>query len=101
MTPAALGPATAAGRYDRRVAAGPVSKRDRRDLRRTGPLVVLAVVVILFAVVNLGTVKVDWIVGSSHAPLIVVIVVSALFGAALSWFADRAASRRRLRRPGR
>jgi uncharacterized integral membrane protein len=44
--------------------------------------------VIVFAVLNTNKVSVDWIVVSSHTPLIVVIVVSFLLGAvggALFW----------------
>lgn len=43
--------------------------------------VVLGGVGLAFALVNLGSVKVDWIVGSAHSPLILVIVVSVLIGA--------------------
>jgi uncharacterized integral membrane protein len=49
----------------------------------------------LFAVLNLDEVKVDWIVGSGHAPLIIVIVVSLLAGIVLTYFADRQARKRR------
>ena len=38
---------------------------------------------------------VNWIVGSGHAPLIVVIVVSLLIGVVLGHFAERRAGRRR------
>jgi uncharacterized integral membrane protein len=70
-------------------------KRSRRELARTGALVVLAVLITLFAVLNLDTVKVDWIFGSGHAPLIIVIVISLLVGIVLTYFADRRAARRR------
>ena len=49
----------------------------------------------VFAVLNVDEVKVHWIVGSGHAPLIIVIVVSLLIGAVLSYFADRRAGKRR------
>jgi uncharacterized integral membrane protein len=42
---------------------------------------------LVFALINLGDVKVDWIVGSAHSPLILVIVVSVLIGVGI----DRAA----------
>jgi uncharacterized integral membrane protein len=44
---------------------------------------------------NVDEVKVDWIVGSSHAPLIIVIVVSLLIGLALGHFAERRSAKRR------
>jgi uncharacterized integral membrane protein len=69
--------------------------RNRRELARTGALVVLAVLITLFAVLNLDRVKVDWIFGSGHAPLIVVIVISLLVGIVLTYFIERRAGRRR------
>jgi uncharacterized integral membrane protein len=68
--------------------------RRKRDQARTGALVVLAVVITLFAVLNTNEVKVDWIVGSGHAPLIIVIVVSLLVGIVLTYYADRRAAKR-------
>jgi uncharacterized integral membrane protein len=65
-----------------------------RERARTVALVVLAVVITLFAVFNLKEVKVDWIVGSGKAPLIIVIIVSVLVGAVLSYFADRRVGKR-------
>jgi uncharacterized integral membrane protein len=73
----------------------PREPRSRRELARTGALVVLAVLITLFAVLNLDNVKVDWIFGSGHAPLIVVIVISLLVGIVLTHFAERRAGRRR------
>lgn len=58
-----------------------------------GPLI-LAGLAIAFAVVNLNQVKVDWIVGSGHAPLIIVIVISVLVGIVLTYFAERVGRRR-------
>ncbi len=49
-------------------------QRSRGEMARTGALVVLAVLITLFAVFNLKEVKVDWMLGSGRAPLIVVIV---------------------------
>ena len=49
----------------------------------------------LFAVLNLDEVKVDWIVGSGHAPLIIVIVISLLVGLVIARLAERLAARRR------
>jgi uncharacterized integral membrane protein len=70
-------------------------RRSRSEKARTGALVVLAVLATLFAVLNLNEVKVDWIVGSGRAPLIIVIVISLLAGIVLTYFADRMARRRR------
>jgi uncharacterized integral membrane protein len=72
-----------------------VDRRKRRERARTGALVVLAILITLFAVLNLDKVKVDWIFGSGHAPLIIVIVISLLVGIVLTHFAERRASRRR------
>jgi uncharacterized integral membrane protein len=69
--------------------------RSRRELARTGALVVLAVLITLFAVFNLDEVKVHWIFGSGHAPLILVIVISLLVGIVLTYFVERRAGRRR------
>ena len=73
--------------------------RSKRERTRTVAIVVLAVVVTVFAVLNLNSVKVDWIIGSGHAPLIVVVALSVLVGAALVGLAERASSRRRGRPP--
>lgn len=70
-------------------------KRSTRELARTGGLVVLAVLITLFAVLNTGSVHVDWIFGSGSAPLIVVILISVLFGIVLTYLVDRLNSRRR------
>jgi uncharacterized integral membrane protein len=69
--------------------------RSRRERGRTGLLVVLAIIATLFAVLNVNSVKVDWIFGSGRAPLIVVIVISLLIGVVLTHFAERRAGRRR------
>ncbi|MGA2319702.1 MAG: hypothetical protein ABSG95_03025 [Solirubrobacteraceae bacterium] len=70
-------------------------RRSRRELARTAVLVILAILITLFAVLNLKEVKVDWIVGSGRAPLIIVIVISLLVGILLTHFAERRASKRR------
>jgi uncharacterized integral membrane protein len=70
-------------------------KRSRRELTRTGALVVLAVLITLFAVFNLKEVKVSYVFGSGKAPLIIVIVISLLVGILLTYFADRRPRKRR------
>jgi uncharacterized integral membrane protein len=73
----------------------PARQRSRKEIVRTGALVLLAVLVTLFAVLNVEQVKVDWIVGSGQAPLIIVIVVSLLVGVILTHFAERRGAKRR------
>ena len=58
-------------------------------------LVVVVIVATVFAVLNLSSVKVDWIFGSGHAPLIIVIAVSLLLGAAAGRWGDRLGTRRK------
>jgi uncharacterized integral membrane protein len=70
-------------------------RRSRGELARSGGLVVLAILITLFAVFNLKEVKVDWIVGSARAPLIIVIVVSLLVGIVLTYSVERLLRRRR------
>lgn len=67
---------------------GEVQKRNRRELARTGLLVVLAVLMTLFAVLNLKQVEVNWIFGKTSTPLIIVILVSLLVGIVLTHFAE-------------
>ncbi|HTZ63217.1 MAG TPA: LapA family protein [Solirubrobacteraceae bacterium] len=70
-------------------------KRTRRESARTWGLVVLAALTATFAVLNLETVSVDWILGTAHVPLIVVILISVLLGAALLYGAERLSAKRR------
>jgi uncharacterized integral membrane protein len=70
-------------------------KRTQREIARTAALVILAILVTLFAVFNLKDVKVSYIFGSGKAPLIVVIVISVLFGVVLTYFAERLPRKRR------
>jgi uncharacterized integral membrane protein len=78
---------------DEKRADGP--RRSRAERARTVGIVVLAVLVTLFAVLNTNKVSVDWVVGSGHAPLIVVIAISVLVGIVLARLAERLAARRR------
>ncbi|HEY7961001.1 MAG TPA: hypothetical protein VID29_03675 [Solirubrobacteraceae bacterium] len=71
------------------------TRRNTRELLRTGGAVLLAVLITLFAVLNLEKVEVNWIFGSGKAPLIIVIVVSLLVGIVLTHFAERRLSKRR------
>lgn len=69
-------------------------QRSRRELARTAALLVLAVLVTLFAVLNVKDVEVNWIFGKFSTPLIVVIVVSLVVGGLLAHFVELLRSRR-------
>lgn len=69
-------------------------RRPKREQRRTVALVLVAIVITLFAVLNVNRVQVNWIVGSGSAPLIIVIVVSLLVGFALGHLGRRRSSKR-------
>jgi len=73
----------------------PQHQRSRREQARTVGLVVVAVLITLFAVLNRGDVTVDWIFGEGQAPLIIVIVISLLAGIVLTYLVDRRTSKRR------
>jgi lipopolysaccharide assembly protein A len=69
-------------------------RRSRRERSRTVALLILAILITLFAVLNVDQVKVNWIFGSGKAPLIIVIVVSLLVGIVLTHFAERRSAKR-------
>jgi uncharacterized integral membrane protein len=69
--------------------------RSRREMARTGSLVLLAVLMTLFAVLNVKKVEVNWIFGKSNTPLIIVIVVSLLVGILFTHFAEMRYRRKR------
>jgi uncharacterized integral membrane protein len=77
------------------VGPGKLDKRSQREVARTVALVVLAILLTLFAVFNLKEVKVSYVFGSGKAPLIVVIVVSVLFGIVLTYLAERRQRKKR------
>jgi uncharacterized integral membrane protein len=77
------------------VGPGKLDKRSQREVARTAALVVLAILLTLFAVFNLKEVKVSYVFGSGKAPLIVVIVVSVLFGIVLTYLAERRQRKKR------
>jgi uncharacterized integral membrane protein len=70
-------------------------RRRRREQARRVWLLALAALIVAFGVLNLKEVRVNWIVGAGHAPLIIVIVVSLVVGVALGHFAERRSARRR------
>ncbi len=69
--------------------------RNRGELSRTIAVAVLALAVILFAVKNLKQVRVNWIVGSGSAPLIIVIGITLLVGIVITHLATRLSGRKR------
>jgi uncharacterized integral membrane protein len=73
----------------------PEHQRTRRETARTAGLVLLAVLMTLFAVLNVKTVEVNWIFGKTETPLIIVIVVSLLVGILLTHFAELRYRRKR------
>jgi uncharacterized integral membrane protein len=77
------------------VPSGAKAKRSQREVARTGALVVLAILLTLFAVFNFKDVKVSYVFGSGKAPLIVVIVISVLFGIVLTYLAERLQQRKK------
>jgi uncharacterized integral membrane protein len=70
-------------------APGRQPERSRRRQARLVAGVVLAGLGVAFAVINLDEVEVNWIVGTWDTPLIIVIAISVLVGAALGYLAAR------------
>jgi uncharacterized integral membrane protein len=66
----------------------------RRDQARLTAGLILGGLGLVFALVNLSDVKVDWIVGSAHSPLILVIAVSILIGIGVDRIVVRRARKR-------
>jgi uncharacterized integral membrane protein len=75
-----------------RDAPQPPAGRDRKKLTAA---LILGSPVVLFAVLNLDDVRVNWILGEWNTPLIVVIVVSLAFGVLLGYLASRRRERGR------
>jgi uncharacterized integral membrane protein len=71
------------GRRDR------IPERSRKERARLVVVAGVSALAALFAVLNLDEVEVNWIVGTFDTPLIVVIAVSILVGAALGYVAAR------------
>jgi uncharacterized integral membrane protein len=63
----------------------PVPARQRKLSPRTLTAAVLGGLVALFAVVNLQTVTIHWILTTTDTPLIIVIVGCGLIGFAAGW----------------
>ncbi len=71
------------------------ARRTPRERSRTVAMAGLLILATVFAVLNLGEVKVDWIFGSGRAPLIIVIVISLIAGVLITYAAERRSGRRR------
>jgi uncharacterized integral membrane protein len=72
-----------------------------RDLRsKTIAAVAVAILLIAFELSNHNDVAINWLVGTTDTPLIIVIVVSAALGAILGGAAVRGRSRRAGSRDG-
>ena len=69
-------------------------ERTRRQQARLVVGIVLSGLGVLFALLNLDKVGVNWIVGTWDTPLIVVIAVSILVGAGLGFLVGRQRTRR-------
>jgi uncharacterized integral membrane protein len=59
----------------------------RRSQARNVALAVLAILIVVFALLNLDDVEINWIIGTWKTPLIVAIAVSGALGAAAGWIA--------------
>jgi uncharacterized integral membrane protein len=70
-------------------APGRQPERTRRQRARLVAVLGLSGLGVVFAVLNLDEVEVNWIVGTWDTPLIIVIAISLLVGAALGFLAAR------------
>jgi uncharacterized integral membrane protein len=73
---------------------GEQSPAPRRERARLVAGLILGGLGLAFALVNLRSVKVDWIVGSAHSPLILVVAVSVLIGVGIDRVAVSRARKR-------
>jgi uncharacterized integral membrane protein len=81
-------------------ATGPPPKE--RDLKsKTIAALAVAVLLIAFGLSNRNDVPIDWLVGTTDTPLIVVILVSAVLGAIIGGAAVRGRSKRAGSRGGK
>lgn len=78
------------------VSTPPPERPSKREIvtSKSVAAVAVAILLIAFGLSNRDDVPVDWLVGTTHTPLIVVILVSAGLGAILGGAAVRKSSRR-------
>jgi uncharacterized integral membrane protein len=69
--------------------------KERDYLSKTIAALAVAVLLIAFGLSNTKDVPIDWLFTTTKTPLILVIIVSALLGAALGGLVARGRSRRR------
>ncbi len=67
----------------------PGGRPSNRSPARTVVLWALVVFAVLFAVLNLDSVKVHWVIGTWETSLLVVILLFFALGALAGWFAAR------------
>ena len=73
----------------------PEGPQKRRDLTsKTVAAFAVAILLIAFGLSNRDDVPIDWLVGTTDTPLIVVIVVSAVLGALIGGLVVRRGSRK-------
>jgi uncharacterized integral membrane protein len=77
-----------------RTPADPEEPRERKGNVRIVGLGVTAALLVTFAVLNRGTVTVDFWLHKSRAPVVVVILIAGLLGALITVLAQRFRSRR-------
>jgi uncharacterized integral membrane protein len=75
--------------------------KDRAIASKTIAALAVALLLIAFGISNKGDVPVDWLVGTTQTPLIVVIAVSAGLGVLLGAFAGQRRGKRRALKGGR
>jgi uncharacterized integral membrane protein len=74
----------------------PIAGERSRDLTTMMRLILaglLAVLLLAFAIDNRGSVRVGWVVGDGKAPMIVVLLMAAVLGAAIGWLVLHATRR--------
>ena len=72
-------------------------RRSRAEQVRLAGAFTLGALCVLFAVLNLDPVEVNWIIGTWDTPLILVMVIFTLIGAVLGLAVTRLMARRRRR----
>ena len=70
-------------------ASRPAKKRRRRDQARTVVWVAAAVVATALVLSNTQTVKIHWVAGTTHAPLIIALAAALLLGIVLGALSAR------------